>query len=59
MWPNPQETADFVPFTEEILNGKLHFMCSDSGTSCDNMIFALAYPKILFLRFLVLMHSIL
>ena len=23
MWPNPQETADLVTFTEEILNGKL------------------------------------
>ena len=25
MWPNPQETADLVTFTGEILNGKLHF----------------------------------
>ena len=25
MWPNPLETADMVTFTEEILNGKLHF----------------------------------
>ena len=25
MWPNPLETADLVTFTEEILNGKLHF----------------------------------
>ena len=25
MSPNPQETADLVTFTEEILNGKLHF----------------------------------
>ena len=25
----PQETADLVTFTEEILNGKLHFLCSD------------------------------
>ena len=24
----PQETADLVTFTEEILNGKLHFLCS-------------------------------
>ena len=31
MWPNPQETADFVTFTEEILNGKLHFLCSADG----------------------------
>ena len=28
MWPNPQETADLVTFTEENLNGKLHFLCS-------------------------------
>ena len=28
MWPNPQETADLITFTEEILNGKLHFLCS-------------------------------
>ena len=28
MWPNPQETADLVTFTDEILNEKLHFLCS-------------------------------
>ena len=28
MWPKPQETADLVTFTEEILNEKLHFLCS-------------------------------
>ena len=28
MWPNPQETADLVTFTEEIFNGKLHFLYS-------------------------------
>ena len=28
MWPYPQFPADFVTFTEEILNGKLHFLCS-------------------------------
>ena len=28
MWPNPQKTADFATFTEEILDGKLHFLCS-------------------------------
>ena len=28
MRPNPQETADLVTFTEQILNGKLHFLCS-------------------------------
>ena len=31
MWPNPPETADLVTFTEEILNGKLHFLCNVSN----------------------------
>ena len=30
MSPNPQKTADLVTFTGEILNGKLHFLCSAS-----------------------------
>ena len=30
--PNPQETADLVTFTEEILNGKLYFLCSVACT---------------------------
>ena len=29
MQPNPHFPADLVTFTEEILNGKLHFLCSD------------------------------
>ena len=29
MWPNSPQTADLVTFTEEILNGKFHFLCSD------------------------------
>ena len=28
MRPNPQFPADLVTFTGEILNGKLHFLCS-------------------------------
>ena len=28
MRQNPQETADLVTFTEEILNRKLYFLCS-------------------------------
>ena len=28
MWPNPQFPANLVTFTEEILNGKLHFLRS-------------------------------
>ena len=31
MSPNPQETAVLVTFTEEIHNGKLHFLPSDCG----------------------------
>ena len=32
MWLNPQGTPDLVTFTEEILNGKLHFLCSSWST---------------------------
>ena len=32
MWPNPQFPADLVAFTGEILNGKLHSLCSLKGT---------------------------
>ena len=32
MRPNPQETADLVTFTEEILSGKLDFLCSENVT---------------------------
>ena len=32
MWPNPHETADLVISTDEILNGKLHFLCNDTFT---------------------------
>ena len=31
MWPTPQIPADLVRFTEETLNGKLHFLCSDNS----------------------------
>ena len=30
MWANPQFPVDLVTFIEEILNGKLHFLCSVS-----------------------------
>ena len=31
------ETADLVTFTEEVLNGKLHFLCSVRYTcGCNN-----------------------
>ena len=32
MWSNPQFPVDLVTFTEEILNGKLHFLCCDTWT---------------------------
>ena len=31
MWPKPQFPADLVTITEEILNGKLHILCSTSA----------------------------
>ena len=31
-----QETADLVTFTEQILNGKLHFLCSGTDTRKKN-----------------------
>ena len=30
MWPSPQFPAHLVTFTEEILDGKLHFLHSES-----------------------------
>ena len=35
MWPNLQIPADLVTFAEEILNGKFHFLCSDTPTSLN------------------------
>ena len=35
MWPNPQETADLVTFTEEILNGKLQFLYSLKSSNIE------------------------
>ena len=37
MWPNPQEPAGLVTFTEEILNGKLQFLYSVSYDKAKNM----------------------
>ena len=36
MWPDLQENADLVTFTEEILDGKLHFLCSVSDINLLN-----------------------
>ena len=39
MWPNPQKTAGLVTFTEEILNGKLHFLYGEFGMSLEIFVF--------------------
>ena len=39
MWPNPQESADMVAFTEEILNGKLHFCEVQPAALLNNELF--------------------
>ena len=31
MRPNPQKTEDLVTFTEQIVNGKFHFLSSDGN----------------------------
>ena len=39
MWPNPQFPADLLTFTEKMLDGKLHFLCSVvqlEGSQCSS-----------------------
>ena len=37
MWPNPRFTAHLAIVTKEILNGKLHFKCSENfGKECSD-----------------------
>ena len=45
MWPNPQFPADSVTFTEEIINGKLHFLYS--GCRLKARYFLVSFSKIL------------
>ena len=45
MEPNPQETADLVTFTEEILNGKLHFLCNAPCIVLGGVLPELVPPK--------------
>ena len=45
MWPNPQETADLVTFTEEILCGKLHFLFTVANEWEDLQIYILWFWK--------------
>ena len=37
MRPNPQEPAALVTFTADILNGKLHFLCSVTNKELTRM----------------------
>ena len=37
MWPYPQETVDLETFAEQILHGKLHFLCSISFIEVANL----------------------
>ena len=46
MWPNLQETADLVTFTEKIFNGKLHFLCSVWNLEPRGIISETAYNTI-------------
>ena len=43
MRPNPQETANFVTFTEEILNRKLHLWKVDKPSCKDNIEYNILY----------------
>ena len=53
MLPNPQFPTDLVTFTEEILNGKHHFLCSvtleNSPNVSTSQIKDMVYGKILIL----------
>ena len=43
MRPNLQFLVDLVTFTEEMLNEKLHFLCSMCGPECRNIPAILVY----------------
>ena len=45
MWPNPQKTADLVTFTEEIFNGKYHFLVQCLVVVCMNYLNDLVIPS--------------
>ena len=65
MWPNPQFPADLVTFTGAILNGKLHFLCSDRNivflrqtkylhfSNCNCMVIFLFDPLLTILKTLI------
>ena len=54
MWPNRPFPADLVTFTEEILNEKLHFLCSVLGWS---QYAAFSFIRYLFKYFAIALES--
>ena len=46
--PNLRVVQDLVTFTEEILNGKLHFLCSDSTSILAGNFVDFMLSKIIF-----------
>ena len=40
MWPNPQKSVDLFVFTEDILNGKLQFFCSETAPETSLKLYA-------------------
>ena len=38
MWPNQQFSADLVTFTEDVLSGKLHFLCSETIADLQKLV---------------------
>ena len=45
MRPDPEETADLVTFTEEMLNGKFHFLCKVYRKSAAHNYLTLQHRK--------------
>ena len=61
MWPNSQFPADLVIFTEETLNGKLHFLCSDFYVfSClwEVLSFYYQVESILIVKFTLILNMV-
>ena len=38
MPPNPQETTDLVLFTDEVFNGKIHFVFALCENACSTIV---------------------
>ena len=38
MWPNPQFPADLITYTEQIFNGKIHFLWSEIVKLCSKIV---------------------